>query len=176
MKQPMINTMMTKKFDNLYTPVEAILPLLKYIPQSIQTIWECCDSGNSLITKTLRDHSWDVVSSDIATGTNFLEDWCADFGGEFSDTGIDMIITNPPYSLKDQFLEKCYQYNIPFALLLPLTALEGIKRGRMYNNGISVIVLDKRIDFTGKKSNWFNVSWFVWGLWKESRLFFEHVE
>jgi hypothetical protein len=170
MKQPMINTMMTKKFDNLYTPVEAILPLLKYIPQNIQTIWECCDSGNSLITKTLTDYGWDVLSSDIVTGKDFLLDF------DQYVTTADMIITNPPYSKKNQFLEKCYQYNKPFALLLPLTALEGIKRGQMYNNGISVIVLDKRIDFTGKKSNWFNVSWFVWGLWKESRLFFEHVQ
>ena len=170
MKQPMINTMMVKKFDNLYTPVEAILPLLKYIPQSIKTIWECCDSGNSLITKVLTDYGCDVFSSDIVTGKDFLLDF------DQYVTTADMIITNPPYSLKDQFLEKCYQYNRPFALLLPLTALEGIKRGRMYNNGISVIVLDKRIDFTGKKSNWFNVSWFVWGLWKESRLFFEHVQ
>ena len=169
MKQPMVNTMMRDKFDNLYTPVEAILPLLKYIPQNIKTIWECCDSGNSLITKTLEDYGGEVLSSDIVTGKDFLLDF------DQYVTDADMIITNPPYSLKDQFLEKCYQYNKPFALLLPLTALEGIKRRQLYNNGISVIVLDKRIDFTGKKSNWFNVSWFVWGLWKENRLFFEHV-
>ena len=39
-----------------------------------------------------------------------------------------------------------------FALLLPLTALEGVERSKMFNdNGIEVMVLDKRIDFTGKR-------------------------
>jgi len=170
MKQPMINTMMVDKFDNLYTPLNAVLPLLKYIPSDVQTIWECCDSGNSLITKTLEERGWDVLSSDIVTGKDFLLDF------NQLVTSADMIITNPPYSLKTSFLKKCYEYGKPFALLLPLTALEGIERGRIYNSGISVIVLDKRIDFTGKKSCWFNTSWFVGNVWKESRLFFEHVE
>lgn len=77
-------------------------------------------------------------------------------------------------SLKDKFIKKCYEYNKPFALLLPLTALEGIQRGKMYReHGISVIVLDKRIDFTGKGANWFNASWFVWGFLPKNSLIFE---
>ena len=37
---------------------------------------------------------------------------------------FDMIITNPPYSLKDEFIKKCYEWNKPFCLLLPITAFE----------------------------------------------------
>jgi hypothetical protein len=45
---------------------------------------------------------------------------------------------------------------------MPITALEGISRGRMFRsmgNRFGVLVLDRRVEFTGK-SVWFNTSWF----------------
>ena len=42
MKKAMINYIKREKFDDLYTPDYAVIPLLKYIPKGI-TIWECCD-------------------------------------------------------------------------------------------------------------------------------------
>ena len=75
-----------------------------------------------------------------------------------------MIITNPPYSLKDEFLKKCYEYNKPFCLLLPITALEGKTRGELFREkDIQVIVFDGRVEYlNNKKGNWFNTSWFCW--------------
>lgn len=170
MKKPMIDTMERPKFDNLYTPPEAIYPLLNYLPMT-GTFWECTDFGTSNITKVLMASGRNVIGTDIINGFDFLkEDQTKDFS---------VIITNPPYSLKDVFLQRCYDYHKPFALLLPLTALEGIKRNKMFNKyGVSIIVLDKRVDFTGKGSNWFNASWFTWGLFdgKEGNLVFETVE
>jgi len=157
MKQPMKNMMQKERFDNLYTPMEAINPLLKHVPNysNFKVMWECTDFGKSNISKAFRDKGFDVIGTDIINGYNFLT--C-------DPPNFDFIVTNPPYSLKDQFLERCYQLGKPFALLLPLTALEGIKRGKLFREyGIDLVVLDKRIDFTGKKSNWFNVSWFCWG-------------
>jgi len=178
MKQPMKNMMQKERFDNLYTPEIAIKPLIKHIEfyfgSDIKnnrdgfTFWECTDFGDSNITKMLREKGWDVTGTDITNGYNFLTCDPPEF---------DFIVTNPPYSLKDKFLQRCYDLGKPFALLLPLTALEGIKRGNMFrSNGISVIVLDKRIDFTGKKSNWFNVSWFTWGIRPNNKIIFEQVE
>lgn len=153
--------------DELYTPEIAIKPLLKYLPKNIK-IWECTDFGESNITKVLKEHGYDVISthkSDI----DFLKDK--------PSFEFDMIITNPPYSLKDDFIEKCYSYNKPFALLLPITALEGIRRGALYKKyGLQLIVLDKRIIYMkNKKSNWFNTSWFCWKLLNHD-LIFERVE
>lgn len=83
-----------------------------------------------------------------------------------------MIITNPPYSLKDEFIKKCYEYGKPFCLLLPLTSLEGIKRGEMFRkNGIELVVLDKRIDFNGKGKNWYNTSWFCYKVLPKQLIF-----
>lgn len=150
MKKAMIDYMKKSKFDDLYTPSYAIEPLLKYIPKGI-TIWECCDFGKSEITRLLKEHGCKVISTDKKE--NFFE--------YIPKEDFDMIITNPPNSLKDEFIEKCCQWNKPFCLLLPLTSLEGKKRGEMFKSmGIEVLVLDSRVDFTGKKSCWFNVSWF----------------
>jgi hypothetical protein len=57
----------------------------------------------------------------------------------------------------------------PFALLMPLTALEGITRQEMYKKyGIQIILPNRRINFltpSGKKSSAYFVSaWFCFGL------------
>lgn len=172
MKQPMLDTMKREKFDYLYTPFTAMNPLLKHMLSSkrmIKVIWECCDSGNSKITSSLKEEGFKVISTDKDTGFDFLTDT--------PDFDFDMIITNPPFSLKTKFIERCYYYGKPFALLLPITALEGIERGKIFrkNGGISVIVLDKRVDFTGKQKPWFNASWFVHDLFMNNLLVFEEV-
>lgn len=58
-------------------------------------------------------------------------------------------------------------------LLLPLTALEGKERGKLYREkGIELIVLDKRINFMKEKKNvWFNTSWFCYGICNKLLIF-----
>ena len=156
MKQAMINYMQQEKNDELYTPKEAILPILKYLDKD-KIYWECTDFGESNITKVLKENGFKVKHTD-KNEIDFLKD--------SPDFEFDVIITNPPYSLKNEFLKKCYEYNKPFVLLLPLTALEGKERGKLYREqGIEVIVLDKRINFMKEKKNvWFNTSWFCRGI------------
>ena len=153
--------------DEIYTPEYAIKPLLKYIPYRC-VVWECTDYGESNIAKVLRDNGFIVISTSKKT-LDFLKDT--------SHFHFDMIITNPPYSLKDEFLKKCYEYKKPFALLLPITALEGKNRHNLYRKyGIEVIILDKRINFlNNKRSCWFNTSWFCWNIC-DKELNFEKLE
>lgn len=167
MKQAMVNYMQQEKNDELYTPQEAVYPILKYLDKT-KIYWECTDFGESNITKILKENGFKVISTNKDT-LNFIKD-TADF--EF-----DAIITNPPYSLKNEFLHKCYEYNKPFALLLPLTALEGKERGRLYREyGIQLLVLDKIINFMRTKRNvWFNTSWFTKDVLPKD-LIFEKVE
>lgn len=63
MKKAMINYIKKEKFDDIYTPKYAIMPLLKYIPKNI-TVWECCDFGESEITRLLKEHGCNVISTD----------------------------------------------------------------------------------------------------------------
>lgn len=169
MKKTMINYMKSGAYDELYTPDYAIKPLLKYLPKNI-IIWEPTDFGGSNITKVLEEEGYGVVHTN-KRDFDFLKDKPSKLGIGFH---FDMIITNPPYSLKDEFIKKCYEYNHPFALLLPLTSLEGINRGKMFrNNGIELLVLDKRVDFNGKGSCWYNTSWFCWNILPKKLIFEE---
>lgn len=173
MKKTMINYIQKDKFDEIYTPEYAIKPLLKYLPKNI-VIWECTDFGGSNITKVLKNNGFKVVNTNKAE-IDFLQDNV--------DFHFDMIITNPPYSLKDKFIEKCYEYGKPFCLLLPITSFEGKKRGLMFRKyGIEALILDGRVQFMEnmienynkkKSSNWFNTSWFCWKVLPQQLIFEE---
>jgi len=116
-------------FDELYTPNEAVEMILPYIPNGVKTIWECTAIKESRIVKVLRDAGYNVITTHIEDGQDFFK-----YEPEF----YDMIITNPPYSLKDKFLKRAYDLKKPFMFLLPLTTLEG-KRGKMFDkNGIQI--------------------------------------
>ena len=163
MKKAMINYMQKEKNDELYTPEYAIKPLIKYLPKNIK-IWECTDYGSSNITKVLKENGYEVITTHK---DNF------DFLKDKADFEFNMIITNPPYSLKDKFIEKCYEYDKPFCLLLPITALEGIQRGKYWRKyGIDLLVFDKRIEYMNK-SCYFNTSWFCWNVLPQQLIFEE---
>lgn len=144
--------------NDFQTPVEALNPLLPYLKKN-WIIWECA-VGKGNLAKALSERGYKVVSSDILTGGNYLisepDNWnCA--------------ITNPPYSIKQKFLERAYQLRKPFAFLLPLTTFETAKRQELFKKyGLEVIFFNKRINFetpSGKgSSSWFATAWFTNGL------------
>jgi hypothetical protein len=50
------------------------------------------------------------------------------------------------FSIKDRFLARFYALGKPFALLLPLTALEGTVRQKYYRAyGVQLLFLPKRV-------------------------------
>jgi len=151
MKQAMINSMKNGGNDELYTPSYAVLPILKHIPKSVKTIWCPFDTKESNIVKVLIEKGYQVIATHIEEGLDFFT----------TDIKCDLIISNPPYSIKDDIIERCYKLGYPFMLLLPITTLEGVFRGNMFRDcGLGVIVLDRRVEFMDKKSNYFNTSWF----------------
>ena len=143
------------KPDECYTPEEAIYPLLPYL-KNFKTIWDCA-FGSGRLAEHFNKFGYNVVG---------LMDY--DFLKKGSETisNFDVIITNPPYSQKDKFLKRAFEIGKPFAFLLPLTTLEGIKRGKMFReNHIQVIIPNRRINFeipSGKKSSWFATAWFCY--------------
>jgi len=148
MKDGRIKLMGRNHSDELYTPESVVDILLPYIPKD-RVIFECAVGSGKLENK-LKKEGYRVVSSD-------------DFFNEFPE--YDILITNPPFSLKERFLEEAYNREKPFAMLLPITALEGIKRQELYKKyGIQILFPKRRTDFNGKKSPWFYTAWFCWKL------------
>lgn len=148
--------------DECYTPNNAVEPLVRFIDKS-KTYYECASGISSNIIDGLTARGIDIRSS---KGKCFFE--CNE------DDIFDGIITNPPYSKKDEFIDKCFELGKPFALLLPVAAIQGQKRGKLFmQHGISQLVYNKRVDFTGKKAPPFGVAWFMGnGFCEPNRIWF----
>ena len=141
--------------DEFGTPEIALNPLLSHLKKD-WVIWECA-WGKGLLASHLRKKGFKVVDNEQM---NFLSE---------QPSKWDCIVTNPPYSLKEEFLERAYGLEKPFAFLMPLTALEGKKRGELYGTfGIQLIIPNKRINYitpSGKGSgSWFATAWFCYKL------------
>ena len=165
MIQNKINYIKRGAFDELYTPKEAVECILPFIPAGVKTIWECTAIENSEIVNVLKESGFEVISSHLNEGLDFFK---------YEPQHYDLIITNPPYSLKDQFLKRAFELNKPFMMLLPITTLEGKKRSEMFQkNKVQILIPSKRFNFIKeKKGSWFQTSWFTWKLYLMNDLTF----
>jgi hypothetical protein len=144
--------------NDFQTPPEALKPLMPYLKKNM-TIWECA-SGSGNLVKEFKKKGFNVISSDILNGKDFLK---------YEPKDYDVIITNPPFSIKQEFLERAYSLKKPFAFLLPLTTFESKKRQELFKKyGLEVILIDQRVNFEtpdGKgNGSWFATAWFTHGL------------
>lgn len=85
-----------------------------------------------------------------------------DLGNDFFKTeppdNCDLLISNPPFSLQNQIIERTFELADKgliksFCLLLPLSTLETPARADMYEKHIdklSILIFKKRIKFLGK--------------------------
>ena len=157
----LINSCKTSDGDECYTPNYALEVLLPYLDKN-KTYYEATSNISSNILNFAKENKFNFIGSN---GKDFLNDELPDF---------DAIITNPPYSIKDKFIKKCYDLNKPFALLLPVTAIQGKFRGKLFNdNGIELLVLNSRVDFTGKGAPHFGVAWFCKNILPSNLIFTE---
>ena len=155
-------------FDACQTPSYAIDPLIPYLPVR-WTIWEpACGEGH--LVDAFADAGRVVVASDIIQGCNFFE---------HEPETWDCLITNPPYSIKYPWLERCYALGRPFALLLPVETLGAQRAQALFvEHGVQIILLDKRINFKMPNVGWegssaqFPVAWFTWGFELETQIVF----
>jgi hypothetical protein len=163
----------TSSSDECYTPRYAVLPLLKYLKQKeYKTIWCPFDTEQSEFVKVLRENY--IV---ICSHKNDNKDFFA-----YEPNNYDIIISNPPYSIKDKVIKRCYELNKPFALLLPLTTLQGKNRFKYFSDGIEILAFDSRIGFYTKgyengvkEGNWFASAYFCKNVLPE-KLILEKLE
>lgn len=156
--------------DDFQTPAYALDPLIPYLKKG-SLVWECA-CGKGYLVEGLLSRGYNVLGTDIATGQDFFQ---------FEPSDYDCIVTNPPFRFKGQFLQRCCELGKPFALLMPLTALETKKRQQlMQDYGIEIILLDRRINFetpnmVEKSSSWFATAWFTNGLGIGAQLSFAEI-
>ena len=125
--------------DEFYTPYYAIEPILKYLkPNSL--IWCPFDTEDSLFVKVLSNHGHRVDYSHIENGENFFE---------ITSPDCDYIISNPPYSMKNEVFERLFELKKPFAMLVGVVGIfESQRRFHLFKNNIfEIMYMNKRVAY-----------------------------
>ena len=150
-------------YDECQTPPYALEPLYPYLSIDWH-IWECA-VGRGVLATALGLKGYDVYGTDINQSVPI------DFLKRTTLLPTDIIVTNPPYSLKYEWLEHCYYLEFPFALLMPVEMLGTARGQRLFNRyGIEVIFMSPRVDFYMPNKGYegggaqFPTAWFTWKL------------
>ena len=95
------------KNDEYFTPAYAVYPIVKRL-KSGSRVWCPFDTKDSEFVRVLVRHRFQVVYGHIRTGQDFFQ----------SDVPeCDYIVSNPPYSLKNEVLKRLYEIGRPFAIV-----------------------------------------------------------
>lgn len=126
-----------KASDEVFTPDYAIKPILEYISKEM-IVWCPFDLEDSEFVRILKENGNKVIFSHIDNEQNF-------FSYE-PDEPYDIIISNPPFSIKDDILKRLYELDKPYMMLLPIPTLQGQKRFP-YIKDCQALIFDKRINY-----------------------------
>lgn len=157
--------------EDFYATDPKAIDILLSVEKFDGNIWEpCCGQGH--LSKRLTDLGQRVVSTDLIergfgnSGVDFLKS---------TECLADNIITNPPYSMAQEFVEHAMsilQDGGKLAMFLKILFLEGKKRKEMFKNypiktlyvSSSRIHCAKNGDFSKSKEigSAMAYGWFVW--------------
>lgn len=89
----------------------------------------------------------------------------ADFlQAKIEDKSVDVIVTNPPYSLTNEFIRECVRVAKRSALLLRVNAFRGDGREQMIRElNPGLFLLPDRPSYTGWGQDSTEYAWFVFG-------------
>lgn len=157
-----------KERDLYETPEWVTEALIPHLPTTSCVVWEPA-AGSGKMVSALMKSGFDVVASDIETGCDFLS--------VMNPRPIRAIITNPPYELANEFVQRALGGvpNNGFVAMLLRTDFDHAKtRQHLFRDHRAFskkVVLTKRIVWfepePGEKgkSPSFNHAWFIWD-WK----------
>jgi len=118
------------KYDDYMTPNYAWDNIKDYIPKD-KIIWEAF-YGNGKSGNYLKTLGFNVIHEDI------------DF---FNNDKGDIIVSNPPFTIKKEILIRLKELNKPFILIMPCSTLTTQYIRTLFKNDIQIIIPRKRIQF-----------------------------
>jgi hypothetical protein len=131
-------------------------------------------AGDGAIIKAVNavrpDVRWSALDIRAEVAPQIAQTGASFIGADFLTTAdaigsarFDVLITNPPFSLAQEFIERSLRVADCVAMLLRLNYLGGAKRCEfMRANPPSVYVLPNRPSFTGHGTDATEYAWFVW--------------
>lgn len=122
----------TNKHDDYFTPKTAWENIKQFIPKDL-TIWEAFYHINSKSADYLKELGFNVIYENI------------DF---FTHNKGDIIVSNPPFSIKNDVLRRLCELDKPFILIMPCQVLTTQYTQQLFKNKkLQVIIPKKRIMF-----------------------------
>ena len=118
------------KHDDYMTPQSAWENIKQYIPHD-RVIWEAF-YGDGKSGEYLSQLGFNVIHNDN------------DF---FNRDEGDIVVSNPPFSIKKEILTRLKELDKPFILLMPQNTLNNNYIRELFNNEIQIIIPRRRIQF-----------------------------
>ena len=118
------------KYDDYMTPRSAWENIKEYIPKN-KVIWEAF-YGDGKSGEYLEELGFDVIHEKI------------DF---FKNNKGDLIISNPPFSLSKEIMQRLYELDKPFILIFPSSKINTQYFRKWKDKNIQIIIPRKRIQF-----------------------------
>lgn len=128
---------LNKNNDEYYTPKEVWKNIVEYLPKD-RVLWECFYSANSRSAEHLRSLGCTVVYEDV------------DF---FNSNMGEIIVTNPPFSMKERVMTRLRELDKPFILLLPFHSVCTRFVKTLFKNTLQIIIPNTRIHYESKDDN-----------------------
>ena len=127
------------KNDEYYTPAYAVYPIAQHIKEK-STVYCPFDTKDSEFVKVLNELGHNVIFGHIQDGKDFFLE---------EIPNCDYIISNPPYSLKNEVFKKLFESKIPFAMLINFQGIFDHKdRFKMIkNNRTEMLWLSPRVNY-----------------------------
>ena len=127
------------KNDEYYTPAYAVYPIAKYLKEG-STIWCPFDTIESEFVQVLTDLGFKVEYGHIETGEDFFQ---------VNPPFCDYIISNPPYSLKQEVFKRLIEIGKPYAMLINFQGIFDHKdRFKMFEeNRTEMLWLSPRVNY-----------------------------
>lgn len=125
--------------DEYFTPSYAVYPILKRLRPGA-TIWCPFDTKDSEFVRVFSSSGFHVIHGHIQTGEDFFQVDVPD---------CDYIVSNPPYSLRTQVMERLYGIGKPFAMLINFQGIFGSqKRFHLFKtHRVEMLWLSPRVEY-----------------------------
>ena len=126
-------TKLDKHNDDYTTPPETWKQIAQYIPKGYGVeVWEALYNSDSASADTLRDLGCRVVYDDVDFFTHKLG---------------THIVTNPPFSCKEQVFKRLAELDMPFIILMPSHSLCARYIKRYFKNKLQLIIPDTGLHY-----------------------------
>jgi len=104
------------KTDEWYTTEDSVDMITPYLVRGgYKSILCPFDKQESNFVKVLSEQGFDVTYSHIETGTDFFD--------REDLSQYDAIVSNPPFSKRQQIFERLFEVDVPFALIINFNGL-----------------------------------------------------